>query len=492
MLCIAFITITALACSDSFLEQYPETGLNEGNFYKNQIDFVGLANGLYVPMREYHKSDFWILAEVPSDNGTYQFNAVDAAATAWRNVDEHRFRNGVGGTGGFWTLSYNGIARTNKLLEEIERDIVWDDLAVKQRIKGEAHFMRGLYYFNLVRIFGGVPLVLQTITYEDAKNYKRETVANVYHAIIGDLNEAVSYFSSAQNVHEPGRASLGAAQALLGKVYLTLHRYAEAEATLKSVIDGGQYGLLTNYEDLFDPANKNHLESIFSMQYSEANRSLSHRLIFHFAPSTSGGQVTQRPNININNSWSGWNLPTTDLINAFEPGDVRKDASVAIWTGADYDGVVKDLPYVNKYKAPTSATDDRTGDNIYVLRYSDVLLMYAEVLNEQGKTGEAIPYVAQVRRRAGLDDSLSGLSQHQLTDLIAKERQVEFCFENHRWFDLLRTGKALEILEAHGQRELAEKPYLNRDGYQLEENYLIYPIPTEQVLINGLEQNPGY
>lgn len=185
-------------------------------------------------------------------------------------------------------------------------------------------------------------------------------------------------------------------------------------------------------------------------------------------------------------------MPTTDLINAFEPGDVRKDASVAIWTGADYDGVVKDLPYVNKYKAPTSATDDRTGDNIYVLRYSDVLLMYAEVLNEQGKTGEAIPYVAHVRRRAGLDDSLSGLSQHQLTDLIAKERQVEFCFENHRWFDLLRTGKALEILEAHGQRELAEKPYLNRDGYQLEENYLIYPIPTEQVLINGLEQNPGY
>src|SRR5690606_10861856 len=299
--------------------------------------------------------------------------------------------------------------------EEIDREITWDNPAVKDRTKGEAHFMRALYYFNLVRIFGGVPIVMETITYEEAKDYQRASVPAVYEVIVNDLTAAINHFQVSREVHEPGRASLGAAQALLGKVYLTLHQYAEAERVLKQVIDLGEYQLLSNYSELFDPSIKNHPESIFAVQYSEANRALSHRLIFHFAPSTSGGEVTMRSNIIINNSWSGWNLPTDDLIDAFEPGDIRKEASVAIWTGPDYDGVTKQIPYVGKYKPPVSATDDRTGDNIYVLRYADVLLMYAEALNEQGKTGEAIPFVEQVRTRAQLNEPLTEYGQDQLS-----------------------------------------------------------------------------
>lgn len=121
---------------------------------------------------------------------------------------------------------------------------------------------------------------------------------------------------------------------------------------------------------------------------------------------------------------AGWNQPTEDLINAFEPGDKRKEVSIHFWNGEDWDGVVRDIPYPGKYKAPVSAPDDRSGDNLPIIRYADVLLMYAEVLNELGRTGEAIPYVEQVRARAGLTNPLTDYNKAALEELIAKERQV--------------------------------------------------------------------
>src|SRR5690606_21584230 len=124
-------------------------------------------------------------------------------------------------------------------------------------------------------------------------------------------------------------------------------------------------------------------------------------------------------------------------------------------------------PYCNKYKSPVSAPDDRCSDNLPILRYSDVLLMYAEALNELGRTAEAVPYVFQVRSRAGLNQSLDGYDQVGLQELIAKERQLEFCFENQRWYDLKRTGKALEVLAAHGVREKALRPWLSEQAFDM-------------------------
>ena len=151
---------------------------------------------------------------------------------------------------------------------------------------------------------------------------------------------------------------------------------------------------------MYKRQNKDYKETIFAMQYSEVSAEVANQFIFTFAPHTSGGAVTLRPNINI--VGAGWNQPTDDLINAFEPGDARKDVSIGYWNGLDWDNKVRPIPYCNKYKAPLSAPDNRAGDNLPILRYSDVLLMYAEVLNEQGKTSEAIPYVQQVRTRAKL------------------------------------------------------------------------------------------
>ncbi|GAA0879017.1 RagB/SusD family nutrient uptake outer membrane protein [Algoriphagus jejuensis] len=478
------------SCSHDFLDIYPETTLNEGNFYQSEEQFIILANGCYIPLRDFEKNTHWVISELISDNTSFQYN--NRTGEAVRGViDQFIITAENRAYADFWNLSYNGINRCNKLLLEIERpEVKWSDIGYKHRSSGEALFLRALYYFNLVRQYGGVPLVLKPISADEALQMDRSEETEVYNSIVSDLNAAITEFESASNLNENGRANLYSSYALLGKVYLTLKDYSKAEAALKKVMDSNKYALLANYADLFNPGSKDYKETIFSVQYSEINRELSNRFIFMFAPWTSAGSITMRPAINMTSA--GWNMPTTDLRNAFEEGDLRKGVSIKIWNGPDWDGVVRDIAYTGKYQRPISAPDDRTGDNVPVLRYSDVLLMYAEALNEQGRTGEALAYVQQVRNRAGLTAPLSGYDQASLANLIAKERQVEFCFENQRWYDLKRTGKAVEVMTAHGQREKAEKDFLFSSAYQIAPYKLLAPLPAEQILINGLEQNPGY
>ena len=477
-------------CADKFLELYPKATLNEGNFYKTEVEYILLANGCYVPMRDYEKNQHWVMAELISDNASFQNNTRTGEASRGV-IDQFILVSDNVAYAAFWNLSYNGITRCNKLLSELNRTTAtFSKESFKDRCAGEALFLRGLYYFNLVRQFGGVPLVLDPITSQEAVGVKRSTEQQIYESIIKDLKESAARFAKANDVNETGRANETAALALLDKVYLTRASYAEAEAVLKSVITAGKYSLLPNYADLFNPAAKDFKETIFAINYSENSVELANRFIFLFAPHTSGGAVTKRANINIISA--GWNQPTQDLINAFDAGDKRKDVSIGFWTGADWDGQVRAIPYCAKYKPPIAAPDDRAGDNLPVLRYSDVLLMYAETLNELGRTSEAIPYVQQVRTRAGLVNPLTGLDKAALQTLIAKERQVEFCFENQRWYDLKRTGKAVEVMTAHGLREKARKSFLYPEAYAVPPSKLVAPIPAIEVSVNKLDQNPGY
>lgn len=480
------------SCSHDFLELYPETTLNEGNFYSSEEEYILLANGCYVPMRNYEKVDHWVIAEIPSDNASYQDKQDDGGAWPRRVIDQFLASSSNDNYGNFWNQSYQGIRRCNKLIEELDKSTVTWNEGIKERTAGEAHFLRALYYFNLVRQFGGVPLVLAPVNSQAAIEIKRSSEDAIYEQIIADLTTAADYLARAEGVAENGRASHAAALSLLGKVYLTLHRYDDVLNTLEPVLSSPKHGLLGNYAALFNPSAKDYRETIFAIQYTEASVELANRFIFLFAPWTSGGAVTQRPNINIIGSSYGWNQPTRDLIDAFEEGDLRKEVSIAYWHGKDSDGEIRDIPYCSKYKPPVSAPDDRCSDNLPVLRYSDVLLMYAEALNELGRTSEAIPYVFQVRERAGLRQSLDGYDQTRLQALIAKERQVEFCFENQRWYDLKRTGKALEVLAGHGVREKALRPWLNDQAFDMQPYKLLAPIPVEQIVLNKIEQNEGY
>ena len=280
LLLVAFLT----SCSDSFLELYPKDTLNEGNFYKTETEFILLANGCYVPMRNYEKNQHWVLAELISDNGSKQ-NNIRTGEASRGVIDQFILGSDNAAYEDFWDQSYNGITRCNKLLSELNREgVTFSKESLKDRSAGEALFLRALYYFNLVRQFGGVPLVTTPITSQEAVGIKRSTEEQVYAQIVQDLTEAIGHFAKASDVAETGRANEWAARGMLGKVQLTLKKYPEAQQALLAVINSGKYQLLPNYADLFNPANKDYKETIFAMQYSEASVEVANQFIFQFAP----------------------------------------------------------------------------------------------------------------------------------------------------------------------------------------------------------------
>jgi hypothetical protein len=490
---ISFILIIFIlsGCSKKFLAVYPDTVLSEGSYYTSESDFIALANGCYLPLRDYIKNDAWVIAELISDNGSKQYNTSTGEALKGV-VDQFITTAENAHYASFWNLAYNGINRCNKLLLEIDQhNVTWSNTALKDRCQGEALFLRSLYYFELVRQFGGVPLVLKTITANEAVATRRAPEDDIYASIISDLQQSLTHFNLADNVRENGRANLGASNALLAKVYITKQRFSDAKPVLESVINSGRYILLPNYANLFDPTNKDFKETIFSVQYSESTPALANNFIFQFAPWNSGGVITNRPAQNLVNT-GGYNIPTQDLLDAFETGDLRRDVSIKFWNGVDWDGVVRPLPYCAKYKPPVTALDNSCSDNFPLLRYSDVLLMYAESLNNMGTIGTAITYVQQVRNRAGLTNDLTGYDKTKLDSLIAKERQKEFCFENQRWYDLKRTGQAIIIMNQHGIKMKARYPFLPANSYLVTPNKLVGPIPSQQIVLNKIDQNAGY
>ncbi|HRP54534.1 RagB/SusD family nutrient uptake outer membrane protein [Agriterribacter sp.] len=465
-----------VGCSKDFLKVYPETSLNEGNFYTSDNEFVSLVSGCYVPLRNAERWDHWVMSELKSDNLDQQFSAIAG------NFETAYMDNLLTGAASitvqnYWDISYQGVYRCNKAISVLESSTyTWRDENIKNRSKGEAYFLRALYYFNLVRQYGGVPLVITPVTGKEAVEIKRSSEDEVYQLIISDLNNAQDYLSKAATVEEKGRANQSAALGILGKVYLTRKDYSAASQVLKKVIDLKKFSLLLNYADLFDPNAKDYTETIFSVQYSESSSELANDFIFFNVPNTSKGEVTNRPNISLR--IAGSMEPSIELINAFEADDSRKNVAIQYWTGAGWDGIEKSFPYCAKYKPPQISPLNYCGDNFPVLRYADILLMYGECLNNLGSTSEAAQYIFSVRKRAGLTNDISQLSQAELDSLIEKERQVEFCFENQRWYDLVRRGTALDVMNAQG-KEI--------DAYKI-----LQPIPGEEVFINKLEQNPGY
>ena len=291
---------------------------------------------------------------------------------------------------------------------------------------------------------------------------------------------------------------------LLADVYMTLKKYPEAEAELKKLAPMG-YDLLSDYAAVYALSNKNSKESILEVQYQQGNTGLNSNFIYNFIPIGQNKPIT---GVDYNNRiLGGWNMPTQAMIDSYEPDDKRLNASIGIAEGTGTTGsftieTVKDpagytapvgksgKPFIRKYlHAHTQPAN--TDDNFPVYRFADALLLLAEALNEQGKSGEALPFLNQVRTRAGLAASAE-TNQAALRAIIAHERKIELAFENKRWFDLVRTGKAVEVMTADGQYLKSIYPYLLPGSYNVTENRLIYPIPLRETLIGSLTQNPGY
>lgn len=484
------------SCKKDFLNQAPESSLTNVNFWKTESDLKQGVNGAYSSLRGLGTFSFWLFGEMRSDNTTFQYNAPQRGQENREQVDQFLANSANTLLQDFWRDTYTSIFRCNDVLDHVE-DISMSAAAKTQAI-GEVKFLRAFHYFNLVRQFGGVPLRLEaTKAPTDAPSKGRATVDAVYAQIISDLNEAATSLplATAYAAADKGRVSSGSANALLGEVYLTQKKYAEALTALRKVTG---YSLMPTYASIYQIANKNNVESIFEIQYyATAGTNLSSNFMYQFAPFNSGTVVTNDPGTNLSFT-SGWNTPTTDLINAYEAGDLRKDVSLAEgFNGAT--GFVA-VPYIKKYNQGF-VQPGQTNVNFPVIRYADVLLMIAECLNEQSFTanGEAFTLLNQIRTRAGLPSKTSGnaiavlniTTQNAFREAIYQERKVELAFENHRWFDLVRTGKAVEVMNAHGQREIAKVPSQYPAGaYVLTNNKILLPIPQREVTLDNLTQNP--
>ena len=507
------ISITALiltACSEDFLQITPEASLTSGNFYKTKAELEQALVGAYAMLRptKGFNDQTYSMGEMRTDNTHFEFNTTNRGQQYVEREDADEFVDDSqsGLTARMYNSLYNGIARANSVLDNIsgvELSQQDEDLLV-----GQAKFLRALFYFDLVRYFGGVPLYLKLITGTEDAYLQRSPVADVYNAILADLEDAVNRLL-VPTFPQNGRATQSSARMLLAEVYMTQKNFPLAENELRSITQMG-HDLLPDYASVFDLTNKNSIESIFEVQYQQGNKGQNSNWYQHLPLSGDLSLITGITSLNGSEGNGGYNVATGDLINSYEPNDTRLEASIGIAEGTGPIGnmvieVVKSpvgystppdkrsYAYIKKF-VHAHALQKNTDDNFPVYRYSDALLSLAEALNEQNKSSEALPYLNQVRSRAGLPD-VTETAQSLLRDIIAHERRIEFAFENKRWFDLLRTDKAIEVMNAHGDYIKAVhgiEAYLPTGCYNVTTERLLFPIPYRERQIANLEQNPGY
>ncbi|MGB5818608.1 MAG: RagB/SusD family nutrient uptake outer membrane protein [Saonia sp.] len=425
---ILFITLcTAWACSDEFTELAPISNRNEADFFNNANDFVASINASYAGLQDdgVFGRAYWTMFEMRSDNTDQGPDATGLARqfTEINAFTEDPLNEQVDAA---WSGSYEVIANCNVILDRI--DPVDIETGLKNRIIGEALFLRSLMYYHLAVAFGNIPLQLTTFIPGDELN---QVDANtVYAQLVSDLEIAEANLPISYPASDVGRATKGAAATLLAKVLLTIGQDSDAETVLRRIISDYNYELLADYGDLWGASNENNAESIFEVQYISGGIGQGSPFTNEFSPS---GDLQTGQGFNRNR-------PTATLENAYEPGDLRFEISMGtVWIDLEGEETVEN--YVRKYESDPPVEND-SDINFVVFRYADVLLMLAEAL---GETAESYGLINQVRARAGLggiDGSTPGTFEEKLLD----ERQVELAFENHRWPDLRRFGVVVEKL----------------------------------------------
>lgn len=486
---VLFAILGINGCKKNYLNLQNPDALTSENFFKTPAQFQQAINGAYAPLQDLYNGSFWAMGEMRSDNTSYEYDDQDRSGTNKEEIDEFRELNNSDIVYAFFSDCYVGVGRCNTILNRLPAAKI--DTAVGGPVAGQAYFLRAFNYFNLVRMFGDIPLVTaETQTAKDAFSVAHRTAAaNVYAQIEQDGLAAIARLpvqytspTDPQDLADKGRVTKGTAETMMAEVYMTEHKFDKAIPLLQDIIASGAYSLNANYADNYGLANENGPESIFEIQYIEGANGLSSDFVDIFCPwdvyddSVTGYEI-------LNGASNGWNIPTQDMLNAYEPGDKREAASLNdTYISNEYGYLV---PYIIKYNSK-GAVQFQTGNNFPVYRYSDVYLMLSEALNEQGYQagGDAFHYLNLVRERAGLADktSVNVPDQASFRTAIYHERQVEFAFENHRWFDLLRTGQATAVMQAHAAREKQMKAsYINSAAY--DDIRLLYQYPLNELTL---------
>ncbi|MEO8110096.1 MAG: RagB/SusD family nutrient uptake outer membrane protein [Ginsengibacter sp.] len=484
-LIIFFIAGSLFSCK-KYLDRSPLDSVNTSNFWKTSDDAIAGINGAYQPMQwpklfnlRIWTSDIWA------------GNSVVGAGGGTDGIETQDIANFVTTTDNaaaldIWRGPAPGILRCNLVLQNVPgMDI---DPLLKNRILGEAKFLRATYYFILVRLFGDVPLITKPQTPEDDLRPSRTSKDQVYNLIVQDLTEAIDLLpaKSTYSGSDVGRASKGAADGMLAKVYLTLGNYQKVIDLCQQVTSLG-YTLNANYGDNWNPQMKNTNESLFEIQYIGKTN-------FSFWDNENQASwvstFTGPRNSDFVGGGYGWDQPTQEFVNSYEAGDKRKDVTILYSGCPDFDGKVYQSSYsttgynLRKFLVPKSISPDydTNPEDFPVLRYADVLLMEAEAQNELGHTTEAEAPLNLVRERAGLP-GVHGLSKDAMKDKILHERRMELAFEGDRWFDLIRINNGqygLDFLHSIGKVNATAK-------------HLLLPIPQKEKDANpNLVQNPGY
>ncbi len=483
---VVILSLLAVSCSKDFLEKAPLDSINTDNYYQTAEDAINAINGAYQPLQwpKLYNMRMWT-------SDIMAGNSIVGAGGGDDGRETQDMANFVTATDNAGVLDLfrgpaPGILRCNIVLQKVPAIDMDEEL--KNRILGEAHFLRAHYYFIQVRYFGDVPLITDPQVPGDDLRPARTDKSLVYDLITEDLTTAKELLpvKSSYSSNDLGRATKGAATGLLAKVYLMLGDWNQVVTLTNEVATLG-YRLNENYADNFDVDNKNSVESLFEVQYSGnegedfwSNENQSSWLSTFQGPRNSGM---------VAGGW-GWNQPTQEFVNSYETGDKRKDVTI-FYNGCpqfddhDYDPAYSLTGYnLRKFLVTkaVSATFDDSPMNFPVLRYADVLLMKAEALNNLGKTTEAETPLNLVRARAGLP-AVTGKSQKQMKEIILHERRMELAFEGQRWFDLIRVDNGqwgLDFLHSIGKLNASEK-------------HLLFPIPLKEIESNpNLTQNPGY
>ncbi|RFS18921.1 RagB/SusD family nutrient uptake outer membrane protein [Chitinophaga silvatica] len=478
------------ACN-KLLDVKPNSFSSGNNYYNTEEQILRAVNGCYGTLQSLYTSDFWAMTEMRADNTNYQYDESDRGAQQREEIDEFLITPSNNYINSVWAQLYYNIQQTNVIISRID-NVKFKSDATKAQYLSEAKFLRGFYYFHLVRLFGSVPLKIKEVTGpEDAATAKKATVDEIYSQIIADATDAANNLPSSFTGANKGRATKGAALTLLGEVYLTRKDYPKAVSTLQEVTKLN-YILMQEYGDYFDPAKKSsNTEAVFEVQYNSGLETESSNFIFMFGPRNGKKDLT-----GFNGNLGGNNIPTPSIVNAYEPNDKRKAASISMYdspTNASFAESIAfggKIPFIKKFYHPPYALDGRANENWPVYRYAQVLLMLAEAINESG-TGDPYPYLNLVRQRAGLD-GVGGLSQPALRDTIFHETRVELAFEDNRWYQLLRTGKAISVMTQHGIDEKKRLTRLSPASYNIKDYQLLYPLPERECRLNGFDQNEGW
>lgn len=469
------------ACQKDYLDANPEHEQNANNFFQSKEDFIQAVNGAYVPLRVIFTNSFWQLGEMRSDNTSFQYNVGDRSGFGREQIDQFLELDDNPFVYSFFENSFIGIGRCNVVLDRFAPEKINDDVAA-QHVLGQATFLRAFYYFNLVQLFGEVPLVLHEVSSTDDafSSAARRPVNELYEAILQDAMTAVENLpENYQQDSDLGRVTSVSARMLLAKLFMVQQQFDRAMEQLNIILQSDR-SLNADYADNFNPLRKNAVESIFEVQYLEGPYNMSSNFMYTFAPYNGGTDITGfglYPGAE-----SGWNIPTTDMLNAYEEGDLRRAKSI---NTSFTDPVTQQMvPYVIKYRSP-HAIRYQMNENFPVYRFADAMLMAAECLNELGYAGngQAFALLNDVRARAGLAAHTAQdlATQEAFREAVWHERMVELAFENHRWLDLLRTGRVETVMRAHATREKAAKNYIPAAAF--EDIRLLFQYPRREILL---------